>query len=66
MSYSYYIETIKASKHDDLINSIQLFLDKEDRYYSNKYDFDRKVVSCSIVYVHGEYIATIIYEDIWK
>ncbi len=66
MSYSYYIETIKASKHDDLINSIQLFLDKEDRYYSNKYDFDRKVTSCSIVYVHGEYIATIIYEDIWK
>lgn len=63
---SYYIETLKDATYDDLIISIQLFLDKEDRYYSNKYDFDRKVVSCSIIYVDDEFIATILYNDIWK
>lgn len=66
MSYSYYIEVIKATKHDDLVDNIQLFLDKNERYYSNKHQFDRKVTSCSIVYENGEYIATIIYEDIWR
>lgn len=63
---SYYIETLKDTTYDDLITSIQLFLDKEDHYYSNKYDFDRKVVSCSIIYVDDEFIATILYNDIWK
>ena len=62
---SYQIHVVEDATYSVLLDGIQLFMDKEEQYYSN-YEFERIIISCSIVFVAGEYQATIIYKDEWS
>lgn len=62
----YQIETIEDEKYSSLVDGIDLFMNKKDQYYSKPSEFTRDIISCSILHVHGEYKATIIYKDTWN
>lgn len=60
---SYEIHVVEDETYSVLLDGIQLFMNKNEQYYSNRSDFERTIVSCSVVHVNGEYQATIIYKD---